>query len=505
MKIFTSAQIHELDKYTIEHEPIKSIDLMERASVAITRAITDIWSNATPIVVFAGPGNNGGDALAVARLLAERMYSVEVFLFNTNGQLSPDCQANKERLKKTKHLKNFVEVTQEFDPPTLTGDMLVIDGIFGSGLNKPLTGGFASVVKYINASDAQVVSIDIPSGMMTEDNTYNVRANIIRADMTLTLGSKKLCMMMADNQPLLGEIKVLDIQLSREFIDSAQVQYSVIEMDEVRKMMKPRDAFAHKGNMGHALIIAGSYGMAGASILATKACLRSGAGKVTTHTPKRNYSIMQVAVPEAIVQLDKEETIFTQATDTAGFDAIGVGPGLGQFESTAIAIIAQIRSNKTPMVIDADALNILASHRAWMQQLPEGLIMTPHPKELDRLVGASSNDDFERLTRARELAQQLRAYILLKGHFSALCMPNGHIVFNSTGNAGMATAGSGDVLTGIITALLARGYSRDEAAIMGMFIHGLAGDLAANELGQESLIASDIIQYLPKAFKKIGK
>ncbi len=423
-----------------------------------------------------------------------------MYLFNTTGRLSPDCEQNRERLKKVRNLKGFTEITQEFEPPTLTEDMLVIDGLFGSGLNKPLTGGFASVVKYINASKAKVVSIDIPSGMMTEDNTYNVRANIIRADMTLTLGSRKLCMMMADIQPLLGEVRVLDINLSAEGIEKIASNYSIMEEKEAREMMLPRDAFVHKGNMGHALLIAGTYGMTGAGILAARACLRSGIGKLTVHIPKRNYDIMQISVPEAILQLDKEETIFSQPSETSIYEAIGIGPGIGLSETTAIAVIAQIRSNKTPMVIDADALNVLASHRAWMQQLPEGLILTPHPKELDRLVGNASNDDFERLTRAVNLAQQLRAYVILKGHYTAICMPNGHVCFNSTGNAGMATAGSGDVLTGIITGLLARGYSREEASILGVYLHGLAGDLAANDLGEESLTAGDIINYLPKAF-----
>ena len=500
MKIFTSSQIHELDKYTIENEPISSIDLMERAAIALTQAIMDTWDAETPVVVFAGPGNNGGDALAVARMLAERHYSVEAFLFNTSGHLSPDCEENRDRLRAQHNIKAFTEVVQEFDPPVLTKDVLVVDGLFGSGINKPLSGGYAALVKYVNSSNAQVVSIDLPSGMMTEDNTYNVKANIIRADVTLTLGCKKLCMMMPDLQPLFGHIRVLDIDLSQEYIDKTETQYSIIEENDIRRMFIPRDEFVHKGNMGHALVIAGSYGMAGAAVLATRACLRSGVGKVTVHVPKRNYDIMSISVPEAIMQMDKEETIFAQPADYKGYEAIGIGPGLGQNENTAIAVIAQIRSNKTPMVIDADALNILSTHRAWMQQLPEGLILTPHPRELDRLVGVSSSDDFERLTRARELSQQLRAYVILKGHYSALCMPNGHIIFNSTGNAGMATAGSGDVLTGIITGLLARGYSRENAAIMGMYLHGLAGDLAAEELGEESLTASDIINYLPKAF-----
>ena len=217
MKIFTSSQIHELDKYTIENEPISSIDLMERAAIALTQAIMDTWDAETPVVVFAGPGNNGGDALAVARMLAERYYSVEAFLFNTSGHLSPDCEENRDRLRAQHNIKAFTEVVQEFDPPVLTKDVLVVDGLFGSGINKPLSGGYAALVKYVNSSNAQVVSIDLPSGMMTEDNTYNVKANIIRADVTLTLGCKKLCMMMPDLQPLFGHIRVLDIDLSLEY------------------------------------------------------------------------------------------------------------------------------------------------------------------------------------------------------------------------------------------------------------------------------------------------
>lgn len=505
MKIFTSAQIHELDKYTIEHDKIKSIDLMERAASELTESILSMWDESSRFVVFAGPGNNGGDALAVARMLTERHCEVDVYLFNINNSLSSDCHANAERLRKMKNLKSFNEVVQEFDPPTLDTGCIVIDGLFGSGLNKPLSGGFAALVKYINSSTAKVVSIDVPSGMMTEDNTYNVRANIIRADVTLTLGSKKLCMFFADNQPKLGKVKVLDIGLSKEYIENTSTQHTVIEAADIKQMLKPRDAFAHKGSMGHALLIAGCYGMAGAAILSSKACLRSGVGKLTIHSPKRNIAIIQTAVPEAIAQMDKEDTYYTQAVDTAEYDAIGIGPGLGQSENTSIALIAQIRSNKTPIVLDADALNMLASHRAWIQQLPHGLILTPHPKELERLIGTTSTDDHERLTHAIDLASMIHGYVLLKGHYSALCTPDGKVIFNSTGNAGMATGGSGDVLTGIITGLLARGYDREEACILGMYLHGLAGDLAARDLGEESLIASDIINYIPKAFLKISK
>ena len=503
MKIFTSAQIHELDRYTIEHEPIKSVDLMERAAKAITRAVAEEWTTHTPVVVFAGPGNNGGDALAVARLLTNEGYKVRTYLFNITNHLSDDCVTNRQRLLDGRHAKDFTEITAKFDPPELTADTLVIDGLFGSGLNKPLAGGFASLVKYINQSPAKVVSIDVPSGLMSEDNTYNVRANIIHATLTLTLHEKKLAFLFGDAQQFIGRLKVLDIRLSQEYIQKTEAQYYVLEESDVRSRLLHRDDFAHKGNMGNALIVAGSYGMSGAAILATRACLRSGVGKVTVHTPKKNYGVMQISVPEAVLHMDHEETAFTEAVDTDGFDALGIGPGLGCQETTAIAMITQIRRAQCPIVADADALNILASHRAWMQQLPKGIIMTPHPKELDRLTGSPANADFERLHRTRELAQSLQAYIILKGHNSALCLPDGQVVFNPTGNSGMATAGSGDVLTGIITALLARGYHQQNACIVGMYLHGLAGDIAVKTLGKESLTASDIIDYLPHAFKHL--
>ncbi len=503
MKIFTSAQIHELDKYTIENEPIKSIGLMERAAKAITRAITEMWNDDIPVVVFAGPGNNGGDALAVARMLAERKYFVTVFLFNTKGKLSDDCEENKKRLIDHGLVESFTEVTNEFDPPKLESGMLVVDGLFGSGLNKPLTGGFASLVKYVNQSDATVVSIDVPSGLMTEDNTYNVRANIIKADVTLTLQHKKLSFLFAENQEIIGKLRILDIGLSKEGMENMPCLYNVLEENDLRKILLRRDDFVHKGDMGNALLVAGSYGMAGAAILATRACLRCGVGKVSVCTPRRNNDILQIAVPEAIIRIDKDDFFFSEAVDTSNFDALGIGPGLGKHESSAIAFISQIRRATIPTVIDADGINILASHRAWVQQLPKGIIMTPHPGEFDRLAGNNFTDSYERLASARDMAERFQVYIILKGHYSALCLPTGEIVFNPTGNAGMATAGSGDVLTGMITGLLARGYSQADACMLGMYLHGLAGDLAARKVGMESLVASDIIRFLPQAFHRL--
>ena len=504
MKIFTGAQIRELDKYTIEHEPVNSIDLMERAAKAITRSITETWSKDVPVVVFAGPGNNGGDALAVARMLAEQDYAVSTYLFNINGALSDDCAKNKDRITECKTMKAFIEVTNEFDPPKLEKGTLVVDGLFGSGLNKPLSGGFASLVKYINQSQATVVSIDIPSGLMTEDNTYNVKSNIIRADVTLTLQQKKLSFLFAESQKYIGRLEILDIGLSPEGMKNIPSRYNVVEEGSLRRLIRKRSDFAHKGEMGNALLIAGSYGMAGAAILAAKSCLRSGAGKVTVCTPRRNNDIMQISVPEAVMRIDDDDSYFSEAIETKEFSAVGIGPGLGQQEISAVALITQIRRTQVPMVIDADGLNMLASHRAWLQQLPKGIIMTPHPKEFDRLAGNNFSDSYERLSNARDMAEHLQAYIILKGHNSALCLPDGNVIFNSSGNAGMATAGSGDVLTGIITGLLARGYNQTDACLLGTYLHGLAGDLAAKEVGVESLVAGDIIRYLPQAFKALG-
>lgn len=487
----------------MEHEPVASIDLMERAARAITRIITEMWNANTQVVVFAGPGNNGGDALAVARMLAEQDYKVSTYLFNVNKHLSDDCAVNLRRANDCRRMDNVIEVVDQFDPPVLEKGMVVIDGLFGIGLNKPLSGGFAALVKYINQCEATVVSIDVPSGLMAEDNTYNIPSNIIKADYTLTIQRKKLSFFFADVQQYLGKLIEVNINLSEEFARNTRSKCNFLEESTVKSLLRPRSDFAHKGSMGHSLIIAGSYGMSGAAILASRACLRAGTGKVTVHTPKRNYDVMQIAVPEAVLQLDREETYFSEAVEANEFNAMCIGPGLGTLENTAIALIAQLRRTSVPAVVDADAINILSMRRAWLQQVPRNVIMTPHPKELERVVGQQCKGDYERLSKALEMASEIQAYIILKGHYSALCTPKGDIYFNSTGNSGMATAGSGDVLTGILTALLSRGYSQEDACKIGMYIHGLAGDLAAKDKGKESLIASDIIDYLPMAFRKL--
>ena len=501
MKILSSAQLKELDKYTIIHEPIASIDLMERAARALTEAIVQRWDKSFDIVVFAGPGNNGGDALAVARMLSKKGYRVEVFLFNTKGKLSEECQANLDRLKTCGSIY-FTEISTQFDPPNLSEKHLVIDGLFGSGLNKPLNGGFAAVVKYINSSKAQVVAIDIPSGLMGEDNTYNVRTNIIRADVTLSIQLPKLSFLFPENEDIVGEWEMLDIQLKQSFIDSVPSDYSILEESEVRSLVKPRKRFAHKGTFGHGLLIAGSYGMAGASILSAKACLKSGIGLLTVHVPIHNHDLLQVTVPEAIVHTDIQERYFAQPTHLNKYSALAIGPGLGREEDTALAMMEQIQGSNLPIVLDADAINILSTHRNWLSRLPKRCILTPHLGELERLIGKCL-DTYERLIKVKELASYLQSYIIVKGAWTCIVTPEGNFHFNPTGNPGMATGGSGDVLTGILLGLLAQGYSREEACKLGVYIHGMAGDIAAEEKTEISMTANDIIEALPIAWKKI--
>lgn len=503
MKIISSIQLKELDKYTITHEPVSSIDLMERAAHALTDAITKRWNNSFQTVVFAGPGNNGGDALAVARMLSQKNYRVEVFLFNTKGKLSEECQTNLNRLK-TCGSVYFTEISTQFDPPTLSENHLVIDGLFGTGLNKPLNGGFAAVVKYINASKAQVVSIDIPSGLMGEDNTYNIRSHIVRADVTLSIQLPKLSFFFPENEDIVGEWELLDIGLKQSFIDAAVSPYATLEKQEIRQLLKPRKRFSHKGCFGHGLLIAGSYGMAGASILAAKACLKSGVGLLTVHVPIHNHDLLQISVPEAIVQTDIHERYFAQPTDLGRFNALAIGPGLGLEEDTALAMMEQIQGSTIPIVLDADAINLLSSHRNWLSRIPKRCILTPHLGELERLIGKCM-DTYERLTKVKELAAYLQSYIIVKGAWSTIVTPEGKFYMNPTGNPGMATAGSGDVLTGILLGLLAQGYSQEDACKLGVYLHGMAGDMAADNLTEMAMTSGDIIQALPVAWKNLSQ
>lgn len=498
MKILTNIQIKELDRLTIEEEDIPSIELMERAALALSQTIGELFKDVPSIKIFAGPGNNGGDALAIARILSEKGFSIEAYLFNTTGHLSEDCTINRDRLAETS--VQFTEITSQFIPPVLLKSDLVIDGLFGSGLNKPLSGGFAAVVNYINSSPATVVSIDMPSGLMCEDNTFNQYSNVIKANLTLTLQIPKLAFFLAENQPYIGEWMCIDIQLSEKGIAESRTPYHVIQKETIRPLMRQRKEFAHKGEFGHGLLIAGTYGMAGAAVLSARACLRSGIGLLTVHTPSCNNVILQSSIPEAIVHPDANEHMFCTPIECDKYQAIAIGPGLGKSAETAQAFFEQLQRLSSPIIVDADALNILSSYKGYLSSLPANSILTPHPKELERLVGHCTSD-YERLSRARKLATEYHLYIILKGAWSVIISPNGQCNFNPTGNSGMATAGSGDVLTGVLLALLAQGYTPYHTCILGVYLHGIAGDLAAEVKGKNGMIASDIVEHLPEAWE----
>lgn len=499
LKIFETETIKTLDQYTINHEPVDSIDLTERAAAAFVHEFGYHFSRQKRIIIFAGQGNNGADALAVARLLHEDDYRVETCLINPQGYLSPDCEKNRQRLLAMPAVR-LIEVVagRDFQPPELTAADVVIDGLFGSGLNRPLQGGYVPLIDYINRSTATVVSIDIPSGLFGEDNRTNNPSNIIRATRTFAFEFPKLAFFLPENANFVGEWKVLPIGIHPEAIEQTDTPYRIVTDEDIANMLIPRNRFAHKGDFGHALLIAGSKGKMGAATLAASACLRSGVGLLTVHLPLRGETTLQTVVPEAMLSLDAHEDFVSELPEINPYKAVGIGPGLGIQSSSAAVLKDLLLSVKTPLALDADALNILADNE-WQDMLPARTILTPHPKEFDRLFGKSASG-YERLHKAMEKAVKHKIVILLKGAFSATCTPDGQVCFNSTGNPGMATAGSGDVLTGVLLGLLAQGYSPETAAVVGAYLHGQAGNLAAAMYSEEGMIAGDISQMLGKAF-----
>ena len=506
-KIFATDKVKELDQYTIVHEPISSIDLVERAAFMFVQDFCRHYSKQQRVIIFAGQGNNGADALAIARLLKEELFKrAETYLFNPTDHLSEDCERNKQRLLATEQVE-FTEVGRgDFDLPEIDEHDIIIDGLFGSGLNRPLAGGFAALANFINETDAEVVAIDIPSGLFGEDNRGNNPEAIVKANVTLTFGFPKLAFFLPENAEFVGEWRVLDIGIHPSIIEQTNTPYYMVEEEEISATLLPRNRFAHKGTFGHALLLAGSKGKMGAALLAAKACLRSGAGLLTAHIPYRGETIFQTAFPEAMLSFDTHPDYLTTAPDTSSYAAIGMGPGLGQHMESAAVIERVLGNYNKPVVIDADAINIIASNKDLLNKIPARSILTPHPKEFDRLVGECATA-YERLLKAQSFAMEHKLTIVLKGAYTATCTATGNIYFNSCGNPGMATAGSGDVLTGVILGLLAQGYTPETAAVDAVFLHATAGDLAAHGEGcaEESLIASDLIRMLPTAFKVIHR
>ena len=493
MKVFTVAQVRAWDQFTIARQPISSLDLMERASVAFVDWFCAHFDNQKQIVVFCGMGNNGGDGLAIGRLLVQKEYTLKIYVVKHTDSSSPDFEANLQRLP-PHTLVSFVE--NATDIPALTPTDLVLDALLGSGLSRPATGIMAQTIAAINQSSATVVAVDIASGLFA-DTPNGADEAIVRPHFTVSFQCPKLAFFQPQNADFVGDWHCIDIGLHPDFEEQTPTLYFYTDAARVALLLKPRPKYAHKGTFGHALIIAGSYGKIGAAVLSARACLRSGVGLLTVQTARCGYEIVQVTLPEAMIWEENNYRINTKIPDYLGiYSAIGIGPGLGKAPETLQMLRDLLELWRKPAVFDADALNLLAENPELLSQLPPNSILTPHPKEFQRLLGKTWANDYEKLHFLRNFAQQYQVVVCLKGAHTAVALTNGTVHFNATGNAGMATGGSGDALTGIVTALLAQGYDAADAAVFGVYQHGHAGDRAAAQKGQSALIASDIINCL---------
>ncbi len=499
MNIYTADQIREWDQYTIFHEPILSIDLMERAAATCVEWIRRNQLNNSSFFIFCGKGNNGGDGLAIARILLHAGCDVHIYILEEGKIGTPDFQENLHRLHPLTHQLHYIQSQAFF--PVFNDEAVIIDAIFGTGLNRPLSGIAALLVEHINRSGKSILSVDIPSGLIADSSVKG--ETFIHSTHTLCFQRIKQCMLVAENATAIGNLHVLPIGLHPEFETNCESPHQLLSHSMIAALLNERNRFAHKGNFGHALMIGGSEGKMGAAVLAVGGLLRSGVGLATAYVPACGKKILPISVPEAMTEYDSNEELITELPGNLNkYSAIGIGPGLGTDPATAIVVEKIIKEAEAPLIIDADALNILSQQKKLLSELPKGSILTPHPKEWERICGPASNE-FERHQQVVEKAREWNCVIILKGHHALVAGPEGKSRYNTTGNPGMAKGGSGDVLTGLLTGLLASGYSADYASLIGVYLHGLAGDLAALKLSEEAMKAGDIIENLSSAWQKL--
>lgn len=486
MKIYTESQIKAWDAFTISNEPISSVSLMDRAATAFTRQLlaTHVFNSA---VIFCGPGNNGGDGLVCARLLAEKKISTRVVIININNNFSDDFSAQMNKLPET--IK--VDQLNENNTTIHITEEIVVDAIFGSGLNKSISGWLGTIIESINQAGKPICSIDIPSGLFCTDNRNNDLKFVIRANQTITFQSPKMAFLYGAYAKYCGDLRLADIGLSEEFKEEPFAEF--ITRADIH--IKQRNTFSHKGNHGYLFIAAGFDFYAGAAVLATSAAMRAGCGYAGIYCSEQNRNILLGAVPESLFIPSVADGIPQKA------NAVAVGPGLGTDEHAFNTLSRLIKTN-LPLVLDADAITLLASNRTLISQMPENTILTPHPLELERLIGKHHSPE-ETLEQQKKFSMEHGVFILQKGAYSKITCPDGKICINSSGNAGMATAGMGDVLTGIIGSLLAQGYSSRDAVVFGTYIHGYAGDLVRRRQGETGMLASDVVNELPHAMNSL--
>lgn len=495
MKIFPVSTIRDLDTYTIRYEPISSINLMDRASTVLFNRIKTILPN-KQFCVFAGPGNNGGDALFVAQKLLNSGSTVRIYLCNT-GKLSADCVVAKNNLL-NQYPNSITEISTDFLELELQPSDVIIDGLFGSGLSRPLDGLYLKLVNWINQQSNYKLSIDVPSGLSGEELCTET---VVCADTTLSLQFPKLSFFYSEHQKYLGDWEVLDIKLHPDAIYSYPTTNYYCVKESLIGLLKKRDKFSHKGSFGNVLLYAGKKGMAGASVLAAKAVLKSGAGLVYVAGPECNRLIVQTALPESIfIEVGANE--ISEVCDFSKYKVLAFGPGVGLDEKSLDVLKEILYAAVSPLILDADGLNLIAQTPQLIDLVPPESVLTPHPGEFDRLFGKSLNSK-ERLEKLRKLACEKQLYIVLKGANTAIACPDGNLIFNSTGNSGLATAGSGDVLTGMIAGLIAQQLPICDAVRLAVYLHGLSADLALQIQTEETFIASDIFNFLPLAFNTL--
>ncbi|HLQ99008.1 MAG TPA: NAD(P)H-hydrate dehydratase [Sphingobacterium sp.] len=500
MKVFSASQIYEADRQTLYNQNITSFELMERAGKKAFDWLHTYLSGTDKIIhIFCGVGNNGGDGMVIGRFLHIQGYSVKLYIVNYTDKWSEDFRLSHAEFERQTFFKaSTINKLSEF--PAIGKKEIVIDSIFGIGINRPIVGWLKQLIHHLNQTEAIKIAIDIPSGLFPDKANMDMEA-IFKADYTLTFQVPKFTFFLPSTAPFVAKYKTLNIELDEGYLDKAQPLACLIDKQKILEIYKPRPKFSHKGTFGHALIIGGSYGKIGAAVLATEACLRSGAGLVTAFIPRCGYSILQTAVPEAMVFSDKENDYISNIVVEFEPSAVGIGVGMGKNVSTHHAFLSFLKNVKVPLVIDADALNILAENEEALSFLPKNTILTPHPGELRRLIGKWENDD-EKIEKTMAFSQKHDVIVVIKGAYT-LVVDRKRLFINTSGNPGMATAGSGDVLTGMLTAFLSQGYDYLSATILGVYLHGRAADSAVQKIGHEGIIAGDIIKNIGRSFKEL--
>lgn len=494
VKILSADQIREWDEFTIRQEPVSSIDLMERASRRFTEHFLQRYQSYTRILVVCGVGNNGGDGLAIARMLFDYGFKVDVFVFGNPASGRTEFKINLERLPLVPVYINENNSIPETDAE------VIVDALFGIGLNKPLNEFYNLVISWINTRSAIRVSVDMPSGLTCDGRAMG---EVVHADSILSFQVPKLAFLLPQNDRFVGEWELTDIGLAPAFLDRITTRYSILTRQDISTLLRKRQIFDHKGVYGHVLLCGGQKGMIGAMVLATQAAMRSGVGKITCNIPAIGSDVLQSTSPEAMCKIDPAQDFLTVVPDLSAYSAIGIGPGLGTHPLTLTYLQSLLEQARVPLVLDADALNLLAGNPDLLATLPPGSILTPHPGEFARFIGKAT-DDLDRLMQLHDFALKTQCWVVLKGAYTAICSPVGNIRFNPSGNPGMAKGGSGDVLTGLLASIMAIGYPPEAAIPLAVYIHGHAGDLAAAEFGMESMTPSNLISKIPAAFKNLG-